>query len=553
MNVVIYARYSTDQQDRTSITGQVSNCEVVAARHGYAVVAHFQDEGITGTDDTRPGYRAMLAAAEAREFDGIIVDETSRLTRRAGELPRLLDLLAFRNQFLMDCNGFDSRTETAGLLASIYGGIDSLELRKIKERTHRGLRERSKAGFSAGGKTYGYHTVPTDPDDPASRMRHVIVEPEARIIVEIFQRYADGESTKAICDDLNRRGIPSPGSTWNRQKRRCRGWVHTALAGNARTFDGILRREMYIGKLIWNRTQWKKVPGTSKRKRIVRPASEWTVVEQADLRIIDDDVWGRVQQRLQTPRRKSARPKRPPGRPPRYLLSGILKCGLCGANFIMQDASAYGCSSHTNGGRHLCGNDIRVRRDVAEDALLHNVKEQLLSNDMIRYTQRAITAALREQERRSGAGSIKALESRQRAVTAKLERLADAIADLGNSQTLRDHLERLETEKAEIELALQDAQNQPIVNIPDMLPGAVARWREIVEDMAGLSKNAHATPEDVAAARDQLRALLGPVVLKPKDGVLWAHPSPNAKSLVETRLLGGLHINSHFCGSGGRI
>ena len=155
MKVAIYSRFSTNAQDATSITGQVVNCEDLAAQNGWTVVKRYKDEALSGSDDTRPGYQALLADSEAGDFDGIIVDETSRLTRRPGELPRLLEYLTFRNQWLVDCKGFDSRQETAALLAAVYGGIDSLELRKIRDRTHRGLRERHKAGFSGGGKTDG--------------------------------------------------------------------------------------------------------------------------------------------------------------------------------------------------------------------------------------------------------------------------------------------------------------------------------------------------------------------------------------------------------------
>ena len=169
MKVAIYARYSTALQDETSIAGQVANCEELAAAQGWTVVRVYSDEAVSGSDDTRPEYQNMLADSESGQFDAIVVDETSRLTRRAGELPRLLDILTFRNQCLLDSKGFDSRHETASLLASIYGGIDSLELRKIRERTHRGLRERAKGGFSAGGKTYGYRTVPVDAEDPDSK------------------------------------------------------------------------------------------------------------------------------------------------------------------------------------------------------------------------------------------------------------------------------------------------------------------------------------------------------------------------------------------------
>ena len=131
MKVAIYARYSTNLQDKTSIDGQVANCEALAAREGFDVVRHYQDAAQSGNDDSRRQYQQLLADSEAGLFDAIIVDETSRLTRRPGELPRLLEILAFRNQFLLDCSGFDSRQETASLLASIYGGIDSLELKRL--------------------------------------------------------------------------------------------------------------------------------------------------------------------------------------------------------------------------------------------------------------------------------------------------------------------------------------------------------------------------------------------------------------------------------------
>ncbi len=62
-----------------------------------------------------------------------------------------------------------------------------------------------------------------------------------------------------------------------------------------------------------------------------------------------------------------------------------------------------------------------------------------------------------------------------------------------------------------------------------------------------------ATLEDIEAARANLGALLGTVTLKPRDGILWAHPAPNAKGLTEVKPLDGLRINSPFSGSGGAL
>ena len=80
MKVAIYARYSTNLQDKTSIDGQIVNCDAIAEAEGWQVVNHYSDEAISGTDDNRPGYLDLLADSEAEKFDGIIVDETSRLT-----------------------------------------------------------------------------------------------------------------------------------------------------------------------------------------------------------------------------------------------------------------------------------------------------------------------------------------------------------------------------------------------------------------------------------------------------------------------------------------
>ncbi len=551
MKVVIYARYSTVLQDKTSIAGQISNCEAQAAQMGADVVTHYQDAAQSGNDDSRPQYQQMFADSEAGLFDAIIVDETSRLTRSPGELPRLLALLEFRNQFLVDTKGFDSRQETASLLASIYGGIDSLELRKIKERTHRGLRERAKAGFSAGGKTYRYETEAVDSDDPQSKKRHIVIEHEAKIVREIFTRYAAGESSRKICDDLNARSIPSPGSTWNRTIRRSRGWMGSALVGTAKQFTGILRRELYIGQVIWNRRRMKNVPGTSKRIAEMRPRTEWIIQEHPELRIIDDALWNRVQARLKQSRKKAHKNnKRSRGRPSKYLLSGLMKCGECGANFIMRDKRAYACSSHSNGGRHLCDNGIRVKREIAEGAILENVKIRLSSDSAISYITGQFKKALREIENQPDDSEL--LAGKLRTIEAKLAKLAEAIEAVGVSKTLANRLTRLEQEKAETEQALNSVP-APVKFLPDVLPALIERWRELVIKIETLADCPETTLEDIEAARSHLRALLGTVTLKPRDGVLWAHPAPNAKGLVETRPLDGLRINSPFSGSGGVI
>jgi hypothetical protein len=216
----------------------------------------------------------------------------------------------------------------------------------------------------------------------------------------------------------------------------------------------------------------------------------------------------------------------------------------------MRDTRAYACSSNTNGGRHLCDNEIRVNREIAEGAILENVKIRLLSDSAISYITGQFKNALREIENQPDDSRL--LANRLRSIDAKLAKLADAIEAVGISDTLANRLTRLEQEKAETERALQQVPAR-VKFLPDVVPALIQRWRELAISIESLADNPVTTLEDIEVARANLRALLGTVTLKPRDGVLWAHPSPNAKGLTEMRPLDGLRINSPFSGSGGRI
>ena len=61
-----------------------------------------------------------------------------------------------------------------------------------------------------------------DANNPNSRKRIITVPNQAEIVREIFEHYAEGMTQLALAQDLNRRGVPSPGSTWKRQSsQRC--------------------------------------------------------------------------------------------------------------------------------------------------------------------------------------------------------------------------------------------------------------------------------------------------------------------------------------------
>ena len=361
------------------------------------------------------------------------------------------------------------------------------------------------------------------------------MDDEAEIVREIFTRYANLESPRAIADDLNRRGIPSPGSTWERSRRRAKGWAGSAISGTAKMFTGILRRELYIGQQIWNRRRSKKVPGTSKRAYEIRPKSDWILTEDPELRIIDDVLWHKMQSRLREAR-ANAHPNNlaSRGRPSRYLLSGIMVFGECGGNFIMHDSRAYDCASHTNGGQHLCSNKLRVKRETAESVLLKNIRKQLLGPEVVTYVTEQFRQAI-ESMRGGVYQDADSIRIDLRAIEAKIGKIVGAFESIGISESLAVRLRELEQEKNQAERRLQLAKTDtaPIEALPDLVPRLVERWQQLVEQIGTLATNPLASLAEVETARAHLSALLGKVELRPKGGVLWAFPALNAKGLAE--------------------
>ncbi|SPE31337.1 hypothetical protein SBA5_880005 [Candidatus Sulfotelmatomonas gaucii] len=119
--------------------------------------------------------------------------------------------------------------------------------------------------------------------------RRVIEDREAELVRHIFSLYAQGLSFKRIAKQLTNEGIPTPRT---RRTPVAKAWPHTGIRE-------ILRRELYLGVLIWNKRRFLKRPGTNQRISRMRPESEWIRVNVPKLQIVSTELWNTVQARLQ--------------------------------------------------------------------------------------------------------------------------------------------------------------------------------------------------------------------------------------------------------------
>ncbi|MCH6549168.1 MAG: recombinase zinc beta ribbon domain-containing protein [Proteobacteria bacterium] len=213
-------------------------------------------------------------------------------------------------------------------------------------------------------------------------------------------------------------------------------------------------------------------------------------------------------------------------------------CDSCGAAMIIESRGRYACSSRANGGSSLCNNHLRVDHEVAETALLSGVQRELLSDDMIAYMQRRVRERIRDMRKlaTSGTATVKRLQSELAEIDGKLERIADAIEQRGYSETLETRLTRLEQQKSAAVKQLDAARSEdtPLAKLPDIIPGLVERYRDMVGQIAQLGRNRHVKAEDVDKARQALSALLGPIRVEPRGEVLVAKVTATGARLVDS-------------------
>ena len=457
MIAAIYARKSTEQHGVTdeekSVTRQIEHAKAYAARKGYTVAEEhlYVDDGVSGVEfRKRPGFNRLMAALDPRPaFQVLIMSEESRLGRDQIEtlnaLKQIIDADVRIFVYLDDREVIlGDATQTA--MVQLRGFAAAAERELGSKRTHDALLRKAQALHVTGGRVYGYSSVDVlgepDPDGRRKRLyvRREINQEQAEVVRRIFQLSTQGLGLTKIAKTLNREGVIPP-------RRDTRGWAGTAIRE-------ILRRELYRGVVVWDRSQ-KIVRGGTKRQR-TRPEDQWQRIEAPHLRIIPEELWRAVEVRRERAAAAFPRDRRNGtlrGRPPYldgdspYLLAGFATCAVCrGAIGGMTQyhgtgpvarrtrVTFYGCTTARKRGPCICANRVVLRQRIVDVVVLDAVASVLEA--------RVVGAAIDKAMARLRASQDRHLDRRTRidqelaVVDARLGRLVDALLCGGALETV---------------------------------------------------------------------------------------------------------------------
>lgn len=405
LRAAVYARYSTDLQNERSIEDQFTLCREYSARESLTIVETYEDAAISsGSILGRDGLISLLADARNHRFEVVVVESLDRLSRDMEDLAGIHKRLTFA--------GIEIRGVHEGKVNTVLVGLRGLVGQLYREdnahKVRRGLAGRVKEGRIPGGLTYGYAAV------AGHEGQRTIMEDEAAIVRRIFNEYTIGRTPREIAHGLNRDAVSAPrGSTWNA----------STIHGNCERRSGILHNELYAGRLVWNRVRMIKDPDTGKRVSRINPESEWHRADVPELALVPAELFDAAHVRKES--RRVSHPSHQ--RRPKHLLSGLLRCGACGASMVSKGKDKSGRTRvHCSAGAesNTCPDPTSFYLETIELAVVSGMREQLQHPAVITEYVRTYT-----EERRRLAIDMTSGRDRLEKQLASVCREADKITD----------------------------------------------------------------------------------------------------------------------------
>lgn len=460
--LAIYARFSSDKQNDKSIEDQVYEArERIRALGGDPDSARvLTDYAISAASMDRPGAQALMSLIVSGAIDVLVSESVDRISRDVGDSDRVRKLLAYHGVELVCLDGTHVKPGDRG--AALLFGVKSLFaeqfLADLAHKVRRGMSARAREGLSTGRVQYGYKSSLRDPGNPHSGYEISVDPDKSGVVVEIFERYARGFSSRQIALHLNARGVTSPrGTQWQ-----------------ADGIREILNHKIYIGTVEWGRKSYGKIPGENRRK--AKRATP-IVAERPELAIVPLELWERCNARRTGHRGGGGHGHTRRG----HVLSGLMRCGACGGPVVDVGGSKnhrYCACAAAKLGTGKCGPRVTFRlRDVVE-TFVTGLAEQ--GRELQGELTRLAAEEIEMWSARSGGRERDALAELAQ-LDREIDRLAASVARTG-SERLEAMLVKAEARRSELSAELK-AIKASAPKMPDAstIAARVASWATLKE------------------------------------------------------------------------
>lgn len=313
---IIYGRASRDPRGGgTSVTKQLERGCDFAKREGVRVVAKIRDDNKSASRGSRDraGFMEVRRLIVCAQAELLILWEVSRSSRDLEEFMGLVNACSDNGlEIAVSGTRYDPSEVNDWLPLVFQGVMAEAEARRIKQRNVDSVETNALRGTPHGRIPYGYrrvydpktgvllHQTPYEENNPGR------LSAEAKVVAEAVEAVLKGATLRQICRELNARGVPTP------RKPRKKTLAEDPT-GVVKSWEPSTLRQLLLNPTVAGRRVH--------RGEDIGPAA-WDP-------IVDYGTWLRLRNYLKDPSRLTV--SNPRGPSPRHLLSGIARCGECGA------------------------------------------------------------------------------------------------------------------------------------------------------------------------------------------------------------------------------
>lgn len=367
IKVYIYIRVSTAMQtEGYSLDAQKARMKAYADFNGYEIVGEYEDAGKSGKSiEGRTAFMRMMEDIKLGK-DGVsfvLVFKLSRFGRNAADVLSTLQIMQdYGVNLICVEDGIDSSKDAGKLMISVLSAVAEIERENIRVQTMEGRIQKAREGkWNGGFAPYGYTLI---------NGKLEINEEEAPAVRMIFDLYVHKSlGGRAIAKYLEAHGIRKM------QRHNAKGDLFSAIY-----IHEILKNPVYCGKIAYGRRKTEKVHGTRNEYRIVA-SSDYLLADGIHQPLVPLEDWEAAQVRLLSQANKYSRD---PAKNAEhvYLLSGIVKCPMCGAGMYgvksckrrkdgtkYKDFYYYGCKHRRMDKGHKCNHKKQIPCDLLDSAV----------------------------------------------------------------------------------------------------------------------------------------------------------------------------------------
>lgn len=410
----IYLRLSRedgDKEESDSITNQRELIlEFLKSREDIRIHAVRVDDGYSGVNFERPAFQQMLEDIKTGKVNCVVTKDLSRFGRNHIEVGKYIEKIFpyLGVRFIAVNDNYDSLTndtQTNNIIIPFKNLINDAYCRDISMKIRSNLEVKRKRGDFVGPfAPYGYRKAKED------KNKLEIDEEAAEVVRSVFQMYLQGSNSYKIAEKLNKKNILTPmdykkenGSAFYTgfKKKLKSQWTHMHILR-------ILGNPVYTGMLIQGK---ETTPNYKVKKKVKRDQSKWSQVENTHKAIITSVDFQNAQEQLQMDTRTGNAKEKV------YYLSGVVKCGDCGANMVRKTVPSgkrkfiyYVCGSH-KGNKDICSSH-NINAEALEESILKLLNYQIKNvTDLGRILDKLEDAQIRKGE----------IEKKNRQITKKKE------------------------------------------------------------------------------------------------------------------------------------